>query len=158
MLSSPYPVIVIGNGSYQPIDTYANTTSSAYPIYTDPTCRLHKIFKFNSALKEQGDGETKRDYMQDAGSAMSRVFGGIKGALGNLQHTAYIGPKALNGGEVIIAAGTFKSAMLNILLNTIDVSSDGKCEYMNRMQNTVDHTNVSELVDLIGVTRALTAN
>jgi len=44
--------------------------------------------------------------MQNAGTAMNRVFGGIKGALGNLQHTPYIGPKALNGGEVIIAAGT----------------------------------------------------
>ncbi len=43
--------------------------------------------------------------MQDAGTAMSRIFGGIKGALGNIQHTPYIGPKALNGGEVIISAG-----------------------------------------------------
>lgn len=50
-------------------------------------------------------GEDKKDYMQDAGTAMSRIFGGIKGALGNLQHTSYIGPKALNGGEVIIGAG-----------------------------------------------------
>lgn len=45
--------------------------------------------------------------MQNAGTAMNRVFGGIKGALGNLQHTPYIGPKALNGGEIIIAAGTY---------------------------------------------------
>jgi hypothetical protein len=43
--------------------------------------------------------------MQNAGSAVSRIFGGIKGALGNLQHTAYIGPKSLNGGEIILAAG-----------------------------------------------------
>lgn len=98
-------VLIIGNGSYQPIDTYASTTSSAYPIYTDPTCNLHKIFKFKSALKEGGGDEEKRDYMQDAGTAMSRVFGGIRGALGNLQHTMYIGPKALNGGELIISSG-----------------------------------------------------
>ncbi|KAF2621106.1 hypothetical protein BU25DRAFT_355094 [Macroventuria anomochaeta] len=123
---------IIGNGSYQPIDTYATTTSSVYPIYTDPICRLHKILKFKSALKEQEDGEEKKDYMQNAGTPMSRIFGGIKGALCNLQHTAYIGPKALNGGEVIIAA-------------------DGTCEYMHRMQNTVDHTNVAELADLIGI-------
>lgn len=45
--------------------------------------------------------------MQDAGTAMGRIFGGIKGALGNLQHTPHIGPKALNGGEVIIAAGMY---------------------------------------------------
>jgi hypothetical protein len=28
---------------------------------------------------------------------------------------------------------------------------DGGCEYMYRMQNTVDHTNVEELARLIGV-------
>ncbi|KAF1353074.1 hypothetical protein EJ07DRAFT_134911 [Lizonia empirigonia] len=123
-------IIIIGNGSYQPIDTYASTTASAYPIYTDPTCRLHKVFKFKSALREQGDGEEKKDYMQNAGTAMSRIFGGIKAALGNLQHTTYIGPKALNGGEMIITA-------------------DGRCEYMYRMQNTVDHTSVAELASII---------
>jgi hypothetical protein len=100
-------VIIVGNGSYQPIDTYASTTASAYPIYTDPTCQLHKILKFKSGLKEAGDGEAKKDYMKDAGTAMSRIFGGIKGALGNLQHTPYIGPKALNGGELIISSGMY---------------------------------------------------
>lgn len=45
--------------------------------------------------------------MKDAGTAMSRIFGGIKGALGNLQHTPYIGPKALNGGELIISSGMY---------------------------------------------------
>lgn len=99
-------VIVIGNGSYQPIDTYASASASSYPIYTDPTCQLHQILKFKSGLKEAGEGEEKRDYMKDAGTAMNRIFGGIKGALGNLQHTMYIGPKALNGGELIISRGT----------------------------------------------------
>jgi hypothetical protein len=103
--------LIISNGSYQPIDTYAKTTSSAYPIYTDPTCQLHKILRFKSALKEQGDGEEKRDYMQDAGTAMSRVFGGIKAALGDIKNTPYIGPKAQNGGEVIITAGSYRSSI-----------------------------------------------
>ncbi|KAJ4985197.1 hypothetical protein SVAN01_09333 [Stagonosporopsis vannaccii] len=130
-------ILIIGNGSYQPIDTYASTSSSAYPIYTDPTCRLHKVFKFKSALKEAVNDEGKKDYMQNAGTAISRVFGGIKGALGHLQHTPHIGPKALNGGEIIIAA-------------------DGRCEYIYRMQNTVDHTNVAELARIIGVARVET--
>jgi hypothetical protein len=29
--------------------------------------------------------------------------------------------------------------------------ADGQCEYIYRMQNTVDHTNVSELASIIGV-------
>jgi hypothetical protein len=31
------------------------------------------------------------------------------------------------------------------------VGIDGECEYIYRMQNTVDHTNVSKLAELIGV-------
>jgi hypothetical protein len=36
---------------------------------------------------------------------MGRIFGGIKGALGHLEHLNQTGPKALNGGEVVISAG-----------------------------------------------------
>ena len=43
--------------------------------------------------------------MRNEGSAMARVWGGIKGALGSLQHLNHVGPKALNGGEVVISAG-----------------------------------------------------
>jgi hypothetical protein len=150
-------VIIVGNGSYQPIDTYASTTSSAYPIYTDPTCRLHKILKFKSALKEQNDGEEKKDYMQDAGTAMSRIVGGIKGALGSLHHVSYIGPKSLNGGEVIIAAGTHVDHGIFEALRSADNHADGSCEYMYRMQNTVDHTNVADLAKLIGIQPATTS-
>ncbi|KAH8634951.1 hypothetical protein IG631_10351 [Alternaria alternata] len=118
-------------GSHQPIDTYATNSSSKYPIYTDPTLRLHKLFKFKSNLAEGKAGDEQRDYMRNAGSTMSRIFGGIKGALGNLQHVNSVGPKALNGGEVVLSA-------------------DGECEYMYRMQNTVDHTNIAELAKMIG--------
>jgi hypothetical protein len=99
------PVLIIGCGSYQPIDTYAASTSSRYPIYTDPTRRLHSILKFNSCLAEEKNGEEKRDYMRDAGSTATRIWGGIKGAIGSFQHVSYVGPKSLNGGEVVIDAG-----------------------------------------------------
>jgi len=99
------PVLVIGCGSYQPIDTYAANSSSKYPIYTDPSLRLHKLFQFKSNLAEGKAGDEQRDYMRNAGSTMSRIFGGIKGALGNLQHVNSVGPKALNGGEVVLSAG-----------------------------------------------------
>ncbi|CAN9464378.1 hypothetical protein CC77DRAFT_1077345 [Alternaria alternata] len=124
-------ILVVGCGSHQPIDTYATNSSSKYPIYTDPTLRLHKLFKFKSNLAEGKAGDEQRDYMRNAGSTMSRIFGGIKGALGNLQHVNSVGPKALNGGEVVLSA-------------------DGECEYMYRMQNTVDHTNIAELAKMIG--------
>ena len=80
--------------------------------------------KFKSALTEGNSGDAKKDYMQDAGSAVSRVFGGIKGALGNLQHTPYIGPKGLNGGEVVITAGEC-SFLYVCVLKVDDELTDG---------------------------------
>lgn len=38
---------------------------------------------------------------------MGRVWGGIRGALGHLEHINHVGPKALNGGEAVISAGMF---------------------------------------------------
>ena len=43
--------------------------------------------------------------MRDAGSTVARIWGGIKGALSNLQYVNNVGPKALNGGEVVISDG-----------------------------------------------------
>jgi hypothetical protein len=43
--------------------------------------------------------------MRDAGSTGARIWGGIKGALGDLKQVGNVGPKALNGGEVVISAG-----------------------------------------------------
>ena len=98
-------VLAVGCGSYQPIDTYATNASSVYPIYTDPTRRIHTILDFNSNLATEKAGEEKRDYMRDMGGSLARYWGGLKGALGSLQYTAYVGPKSLNGGELVISAG-----------------------------------------------------
>jgi hypothetical protein len=98
-------VLAVGCGSYQPIETYATNASSAYPIYTDPTRRIHTILDFNSNLATEKAGEEKRDYMRDMGGSLARYWGGFKGALGSLQYTAYVGPKSLNGGELVISAG-----------------------------------------------------
>jgi hypothetical protein len=94
----------VGCGSPSPIATYASASSCAYPIYTDPTLRLHAIFSFQSNLSEGANTQT-RDYMRDAGSAMNRFWGGVRAALGHLEHVNSVGPKALNGGEVVISAG-----------------------------------------------------
>jgi hypothetical protein len=113
---------------------------------------LHKLFQFKSNLAEGKAGDEQRDYMRNAGSTMSRIFGGIKGALGNLQHVNSVGPKALNGGEVVLSAGKY-SQMPNVSSRVTGLTEcciDGECEYMYRMQNTVDHTNIAELAKLIG--------
>jgi hypothetical protein len=96
---------VIGCGSYQPIKTYAAQSASKYPIYTDPTLRLHEILNFKYSFSTGEKGDEQRDYMRDAGSVMARVWSGVKMAVGRLDHVNYVGPKSLNGGEVVISAG-----------------------------------------------------
>jgi hypothetical protein len=66
---------------------------------------VHAIFKFVWTLSESKEGEEKKDYMSDAGSAMYRRWGGIKYALGNIKQINTTGPYSLNGGEVVISAG-----------------------------------------------------
>jgi hypothetical protein len=48
--------------------------------------------------------------MQDQGSYVSRVMGGLKGALGDLGNLNNVGPKSQNGGEVIISPGMSNSS------------------------------------------------
>jgi hypothetical protein len=141
-------VLVIGCGGYQPIDNWIAASSSKHSVYADPSNRLHAILKFKSTLSE-GDGKDPRDYMSDQGGAVARWLGGMKAALSSVQQLPYIGPKSQNGGEVIISAGKSCDRL------TCDIvlmdHADGDCEYISRMQNTVDHINVSELAILLGV-------
>lgn len=37
------------------------------------------------------------------------------------------------------------------VLDAKSCCTDGKCEYMYRMQNTVDHTNIADLARIVGV-------
>jgi hypothetical protein len=142
---------VIGCGSYQPIKTYAEQSASKYPIYTDPTLRLHEILKFKYNLSTGGKGDEQRDYMRIAGSVMARTWASVRMALGHLDHVNYVGPKSLNGGEVIISAGKLSPPNPQFpCASSAEQSTDGECEYIYRMQNTVDHTNVSKLASLLG--------
>jgi hypothetical protein len=84
--------------------------------------------------------------MRDAGSAMTRLWGGIKYGLGHLGHINQTGPKALNGGEILVSAGEWSW----LSKSRKRWRTGGECEYIYRMQNTTDHTNVSKLVEMIG--------
>lgn len=123
-------------------------TESKYPIYGDPSNRLHAIFKFKWTLKGGKAGEPKKDYMGEAGGLVSRIFGGIAYGLTHLQEINQSGPHSLDGGEVVISAGEYRflSGWNGLLLMCLD----GKCEFIHRMQNTEDHANVSELASVLG--------
>lgn len=153
-------VIVIGCGTYQPIDAYLTKTASPYSIYSNPSLSLYQLLNFKSSLAGQGDQPTK-DYMQSSGSYLSRVMGGVKGALGDMGNINNVGPKSQNGGEVIINKSEFSPIPFrrgasspkerNAVAECVANGLDGECEYIYRMQNTVDHTSLAELASLLGL-------
>lgn len=62
--------------------------------------------------------------MKTAGGTATRIIQGVKGALGNLQHTSYIGPKTLNGGEVVVGAGE-SSFCFGFVISAVEMM--GRC-------------------------------
>jgi hypothetical protein len=100
------PVLIIGCGSYHPIEQYITATSSPYPVYGNPSLSLYKHFEFKSSFTDKAKDDPEKDYMVGQGSRIARVLGGVKSALGDLGNLGNVGPMAQNGGEVIISPGT----------------------------------------------------
>jgi hypothetical protein len=96
---------VVGCGSYHPIEQYISKTNSPYPIYTNPSLSLYKLFDFKSNLAGGAKNDPQKDYLKGQGSDISRAFGGLKDAIGDLKNLNNVGPKSQNGGEVVFSAG-----------------------------------------------------
>jgi hypothetical protein len=99
-------VLIIGCGSYQPIEQYITSTSSPYPVYANPSLSLYRAFEFKASFTDKAKDDPEKDYMVGQGSTVSRVLGGVlKSALGDLGNFGNQGPMAQNGGEVIMTPG-----------------------------------------------------
>jgi hypothetical protein len=98
-------VLIIGCGSYQPIEQYITSTSSPYPVYANPSLSLYRALEFKSSFTDKAKDDPEKDYMVGQGSTVSRVLGGVKSALGDLGNFGNQGPMAQNGGEVIMTPG-----------------------------------------------------
>lgn len=105
MATADLAVIVIGCGTDHPIESYVAKTASPYPVYTNSSLSLYKLFDFQSSLAGESKDQPAKDYLQNSGSYTSRVLGGLKGALADIGNVSNVGPKSQNGGEVIISAG-----------------------------------------------------
>jgi hypothetical protein len=70
--------LIIGCGSYQPIEQYITNTSSPYPVYANPSLSLYKAFEFKSSFTDKAKDDPEKDYMVGQGSTVSRVLGGVK--------------------------------------------------------------------------------
>jgi hypothetical protein len=98
-------VVIIGCGDYQPIKTYLSTTASIYPIYANPSNGIYRQFGFSSSLGRSKPGEEK-EYEKELGGAAKRVWDALMdGPVKHFEHVSTVGPKSLNGGEVVLEEG-----------------------------------------------------
>lgn len=102
--------MIIGCGSYEPIQWYQDLTQSQYPIYANPSLSLYQDFEFQSRLAVAKKGE-EREYDKVLGSTFTKVWNAIKiGPMQNFGQRNQVGPKSQNGGEVVLQKGEWGKA------------------------------------------------
>ncbi|KAL8310437.1 hypothetical protein RB597_010323 [Gaeumannomyces tritici] len=118
--SGPARLVVIGCGDPSRIRPYIAETSCEFPIFTDPTCRLHEKLQ----MKRWLGISSKPSYMQHSllrliiSSATQMIWSGFGAFKG--------GDYSQNGGEWIFRAG--------------------KCVWVHRMETVSDHMPAEELL------------
>ena len=80
-------VSIIGCGDYELIESYVKETGSKYPLYTDPSQKLHKAFGFARTLALG----KKPDYMS---------FGIWRGVMKGISSGIKARTKVFNAGDV----------------------------------------------------------
>ena len=94
-------VVIVGCGKSAPIKLYMEQSSSLYPIYTNPSLSLYKLFQFNVNFG-LGDTKNPKAYTADLGSKSKQFWGSTWNGLMHVEHINSVGPKAQNGGEMIL--------------------------------------------------------
>jgi hypothetical protein len=84
---------------------------------------LHALFGFKWTLAQESPGAATKDYMRDAGGTMARVWGGLRYALGSVWQVNAVGPKSLNGGEVVVGAGKSLMKFVGFWTRTLVLST-----------------------------------
>lgn len=104
-------VIIIGCGEYKPLRSYITdlrtspSTPFPYPIYAHPSLSLHRALGFISSLGYSKAGEEKA-YEANLGGIVKRTMTALKeGPVAHIGDVMNVGPKAQNGGEMILEAG-----------------------------------------------------
>jgi len=123
-------LIVVGCGSYEPINVFAEATRTPYEVYANPDLKLYTTFGFVSTLAGAKKGEEK-EYEKDLGGIAKRALGGLVGPFKNPSHIGKNGPVGQNGGELLF-------------------EPDGSCSFIHRMQHTSDHTEIRDFAAVMG--------
>lgn len=121
---------IIGCGAHSLIPTYAELTSSPYPIFADPSRRLYSLLGMTKTLSL---GKKDPEYIQHSL------------ALGVWQSIIQ-GLKRVGEGDVL-KAGDMRQVGGEFLIE------GGKVTWCHRMRNTRDHAEIPELQSVLGVTQ-----
>ncbi|KAF4123378.1 hypothetical protein GMORB2_6079 [Geosmithia morbida] len=121
-------VVIIGCGDPGLIDGYAGPMGCRFPIYADPSRRAFAAL----GLVETLDAGTVAPAYQKR-SIAQQAFAGFLRAIGSI-------PRGLahKGGDMRQVGGEF-------------LFQDGAVKWCHRMTTTRDHTEVPELMDLLGL-------
>ncbi|KAI9795984.1 MAG: hypothetical protein M1833_006560 [Piccolia ochrophora] len=130
LLSLPVPtfIAVVGCGKPNLIDLYVKETGCPFPVYADPS---KKIFDLLGMSRTYAMGR-KPEYLKG-----SMLYNGVASALQMIK----AGPASFGGGEYKQNGGEF-------------LFDKSKVTWCHRMRNTRDHTEVPELVKVLGLDKA----
>lgn len=123
-LPVPTKLSIIGCGSPDLISNYKSYTKCPFPIYTDPSRKLHDSFGMTSSMSL---GQKRPEYQT---SSLSAVVG--KSFVQGLS----CGTQAMKGGSFSQLGGEMLFA-------------GGEVIWCHRMGNTRDHTEVPELMAVL---------
>ena len=126
-------IIIIGSGGWQLIDHWVKESACPFPVYTDKSVKLYKLFNFQRDRGESGDSEYHD---------MSKFQGFLKSASQwiwmphKIPHT---GDPFQHGGE--------------LLFEPASSGEEGKKEatWCHRMQHASDHATFAEVFKRLGI-------
>ena len=124
-LKPPTEIVVIGHGQPDVISFYTKETGCPFPIYADPTKKLHDALGMTRTLSM---GPKSPEYMQD-----SVVVNAVKSIFQEFRS----GRNMMKGGDLSQVGGEF-------------VFENNQVTWCHRMRNTRDHAEVSELRAVLG--------
>lgn len=124
-------LLIVGCGAPSLIQTYKETTSCPFPIYTDPDARLYSLFGMMRTLDM---GQHAPQYSQR--SFIALALDGIKQSIMRIPSG-----DVFSGGDTSQVGGEFLFEKETSSNDTGDI----KVTWCHRMQNTRDHTDVPVL-------------
>lgn len=119
-------LIVIGCGQPEAIRDYAANTKCTFPIYADPDRRIYDALGMKASL-DMGSRRPKYQSNNTVANAIKSIIQGLSS-----------GANAFKGGNFAQMGGEF-------------LFDDNRVTWCYRMRNTRDHTEITELSEVLGI-------